>query len=413
MITDLGSAKGQSMYYPQEFVTACLTRITVVLIWTVFATSAIGEETTKDNILDLVKTYDDEFLSSFTISTQARIPYIFEQQPRSYSARVRITGNKGRVFYALDQAEHSELKYIENRRPDEYDESGRYITHLDTGRYIALTDDTGVMMEEESRVYVDREGKVTVGEPMRPRVERYPADHPDPMNLVYRYILPAGRGYSKLITAVDEVVTNPDGSIKVIGSGTAFSKNTGKWELEIDPSNQYIVRKASFTEGNQTTPLILVEAGNAFGTDVKVAREGTFSFRDDYRISTSLTDYKRSPDAEIEKLVTEKVSLGPPDAFIMDFTAVDSDGMPLAITKVKDPDTVILPDLIEERIPESVPVEPKIQESTNQPPSVPETAREADVEKGRPSRKWGPLIWGLVPVLLIIIVVLIRRTARR
>lgn len=309
------------------------------------ATPYAAADRSPENLQQILLAYDEEFLSSFRIHLKASIPY-GDPQPGHFIGDLELTGKTGERFLKLTPAEFGKFIYYHSEDPLSHDDTGNLFVSRDVGQYIALDVNKGIVRYDNEKVAVNSEGQVVSSVRQTPRIEKYAANANDPGNLFFRYILPLGRGYSQLITHVDSVSTGPGGLMSVRGRGFLFSPDAGRWELEIDTERQYLVRKAVFTQDGGIEPVFVSESEGYYDSDVALGQKGTFGLRH-YSISVSLIDYARAFDEALRTEVLGKVGLTPPEAWIMDFNLVDSDGVPLVIESAPVPKEASLEHLVE------------------------------------------------------------------
>jgi hypothetical protein len=139
-----------------------------------------------------------------------------------------------------------------------------------------------------------------------------------------------------------------------------FSPHAGKWELTVDPQNQYLVKKAVFTPEKGTTGQVVCESEGSFGDWMPLAKSGS-SFLGGLKIS--IADYDRKFDQTLREEVLTKVSVRPPQSWIIDHNVVSSDGTPLVVS-YDNPYPQELPALDESEPPTGTGDQPTPREDT-------------------------------------------------
>jgi hypothetical protein len=164
-----------------------------------------------------------------------------------------------------------------------------------------------------------------------PHIAIYPAGHQDAANLYYRYLLPLGRGYAQLIDEITTAAVDNRGFAVVGGRGHLFSPQRGTWHLEIDLNSDCLVRQASFTLDGATSRTFVSTGEGLLKSDISLLQRGRFDLAG-YPVSVAVMAYSRKCDREILSTALSRVNNVaelPNLTTIMDFHAVDGDGIPL------------------------------------------------------------------------------------
>lgn len=313
----------------------------IIIILMINSISASQNLSNMDRYIDSIVLYDDEILSNFYISIGVWMPHCLDQ-PSQYYSEIDITGN-GAIFAAQTKnvdIDHeigsiNKTDYIESIEND-----GLLFTH-NTENYILINNTHKIIRTNRIKLGIES-GEIITKTPQIPRIDKYPSKNEDADNLLFRYVLALGRGYSRLISKYREVSIKNDGLLKVVGEGYLFSPQKGIWTLSVDQKNDYLIRRATFTLEGRENPVLDVSTIGLYSHYIKIAQSGSFNL-DDYHISVELLNFENTFNKLVVDEVEEAVSIGPPDAFIMDFNLVNSDGMPLVI--IGDPPEKLLDDL--------------------------------------------------------------------
>lgn len=274
--------------------------------------------------------YDNEFLSSFYVELQATIPIEFGRREH-YTATVEVTGTTDRQFLRLTREEVAKLPFNREAKPEHYDEHGNLRTTVDKQLYVVLDPEKGLIRTDTETLTVAPDGRVVSSSGQSPTVLKFPAErNKDAKSLLFRHLLPLGRCYSQLLPQVDRVAPEQGGVVTVEAKGTMFAGWTGQWKLDVDTRRQYLVRKAAFITPGQDKPDLVCESQGYRESNPGLAEKGSFDLVG-YRISVSLRHYKRTFNEALSKEVLEKVNVKPPEATIMDWSVVDSQGVPLIL----------------------------------------------------------------------------------
>lgn len=312
----------------------------------------------RKDIKSILEVYDTEFLSSFYLELNATMPTHFDMEHGRCSATVILTGNENGKYLRLDKNSLDPIKYDHANLYNSYDKQGNFVVNYEKGISIDLeAKDWRIRRDNESVAINSSDQIVSAPLMTSPRLEIFPTGHHDAANLFYRYILGLGRGYSQLIDEVTSASLDTQGITTVRASGSLFSPHGGTWILEIDTRADYLVRKATFTVAGGSAPTLIAQSSTYHEALIPLYEKGTVALSD-YVINIELKNYTEIFDEQKARKVKARVTyekqtattdsqlavagaqtvtadapaaedLLPKGATIMNFSSIDSDGMPL------------------------------------------------------------------------------------
>lgn len=177
-----------------------------------------------------------------------------------------------------------------NYAPYDY-HKGNLIVWRTMAEYILSTPQRNERIRESRFYLVSPEGKIIqTGDNVK--LERYRVDDKrDIMSLYRLFKLTCGRGLSRDIGAIESLETLPDGKVKLISQGSyGPSFPSGKWEIILDPSADYLARKAVFfRDNNSEKPLIEIVTSGVIKKDgLTFAQSGVFKYSDVFESSVEV-----------------------------------------------------------------------------------------------------------------------------
>jgi len=289
-------------------------------------------------IKDVLEAYDHEFLLSYTLGLVASYPTsAFDMSQGVSTSTVTVTGDGARATLRMERIATEPVFYARNRRPRSYDEHGNYLLAYNERQIISLNETAWKVRTDVGRIAITQADTLASSPTMvPPRIEVYPPGHQDPANLFYRYLLPLGRGYAQLIDEITGVTISELGIASVEARGRLFSRYSGNWHLEIDTTKDYLVRRATFTQDGATTTTFLCESEDYRDADIPLFGRGCFLLTD-YEVSVRLMFYSTESDNGLLARASgevDDIEMLPNMTTIMDFNAIDGDGMPL-VTRIR------------------------------------------------------------------------------
>lgn len=88
------------------------------------------------------------------------------------------------------------------------------------------------------------------------------------------FLFATGRGFSRFLTHITSMETIEKNKVRLIASG--FYNGTGTWILDIDPQEEYLVRKAVFTDSNGRNVIVCQTGGTVRSEKgLAIAAQGT------------------------------------------------------------------------------------------------------------------------------------------
>jgi len=248
-----------------------------------------------NEMYDALDSYDQAFLEDCTLDLTAVYPASYgDPSQGDLTSRVLITSNGPTQAMDLTGTSVGPFSYEADSVSHDHDPAGNYVMSHNQEESILIEPTGCTYRVAPQKTVIDQAGSVVESGVAPPRIDSYPAGAHRPCNLLYRYVLPLGRGFSQLIDSVTVVSEGPDGISTVTASGSSFSDEVGTWNLEVDTHNDYLVQKAVFTHQSGKTSLKLSPDPSAgiWSSPVPLYRAGTFALSD-YVVSVSLQDYTR------------------------------------------------------------------------------------------------------------------------
>lgn len=299
-------------------------------------------EDIKSDLKEILAIYDTEFLSSFKLQLEATYPTSMKStQGRSTAVVTYYGGIKGQ-YMMLEQVARDPIKYD----PDgvnNYDGQKNFLQRVGTQITVALEPSDWRIRHDGETIAVNTTNILAFSKDQVPILERYPVGHPDAANQYYRYLLGLGRGYSQLIDEITSYTVSGQGVITVKANGKLFSPYGGEWTLDIDTKADYLMQKATFIRQGQKSPTFTAKCSGNSGGDIPLHAAGTVSISK-YVIDVKLLSYGGAPDEDFAQKAHNRIGydtpgtdataqaaymkLFPGGTTVMDFTSVDSDGMP-------------------------------------------------------------------------------------
>lgn len=283
-------------------------------------------------IKDVLDSYDAQFLSHFKLSliVKSKCNIGADQDPSTFT--LRVTGNDGTYALAMSRGNLGASRYTSKADRLDYNNAGDLTVSNLKGRTIFNNRKSWKVRSEYDNVILSKAGQKTLSSSaLAPRLELYPANHQDPANLFFRYILPLGRGYSQLLEAVTSS-TLVNGIATVTGPGSLFSADKGIWRLEIDTTREYLVRSASFSLPSHSYPVFTCRSYNYLKAETPLFGSGELSFPiRNYNITTTVGSYAASADNTLYDESSNLTTAYPSNTSVMDFSQVDAEGMPFVL----------------------------------------------------------------------------------
>lgn len=288
----------------------------------------------------MLEAYDQTFLAGCFLDLEATFPTTaFDRGQGLSTFHVQITSNGGEQAMVLQHVQAERNVYSTNHVTTHYDQGGNYVLAHHKQEFALLGSASWKMRTDMERRTIDPAGKVVNAEARKPILEIRPVGNPDAANLLYRYVLPLGRGFSQLLSSVTTVIVDEKSIAYVEARGTLFSANEGTWLLEIDTARDYLVRSAVFTvDGDSISSEVQpMEGGGVLGKDVPVYRQGSFALMPDYVISVSLKSYNQGASDAVLNVVRTAVGAVGEKWTLMDFTRTNENGSPFALRSAAIP----------------------------------------------------------------------------
>ena len=293
-----------------------------------------------DNYLaDQMFVYDSVFLEDYSIALEAVRPLSVSSNTDLCTVTVRLTGNGTTQAYASEVASVGySHEYIADARLNGYDENGNYLLNYRNREWIVMHPESWTMRQEINSKPVSPSGRAA-GEDIavKPLILHHHVGDDDMANLMYRNILPLGRGFAQLLREVTTVTVEAgSGALRVEATGVLFSPQPGKWRLEVDPKLDYLVRSAEFTPDGTKVPTFDVHTTGLVDAAMPIAAKGNVRFSD-YRLSVRVLSYSRRTD---EALIDQASALTLDAAEravgtrVLDFREMDANYAP-KMTRVK------------------------------------------------------------------------------
>jgi len=289
------------------------------------------------SVKDYLEAYDQAFLSAFTVTLQATYPTnAFDGMQGSSTATVTIASDGTQQALRLESSHLDPLVFNSARIGNQYDDAGNYTISHHKAEYVHLGADSWKTRTDFEHFTISPQNVVLKKTPASPLNAVHPKGHPDPANVLFRYLLPLGRGFAQLVDEVVSVEERPSGISIVRASGTLFSDQSGTWLLEVDTTRDYLVQTARFRRDGADYDSVVspVSSAGTLGAEIPLYREGSFSIIPSYAVSVRLTDYTRQATMSLIHDVQEAVNAVGRRSTILDFGRIDGDGMPLVLRGV-------------------------------------------------------------------------------
>jgi len=255
---------------------------TAILLYTA---TTLGADISGENLLNLLGERDRAFNSigykiSFAIATQHNQFNDPSQGMVLMDCTVTRT-EEGCAMKITNHYEHPPVFATRTKPGDgsghdyrgfDYDHNGNLIVWRTMGKYILSTPNRNDTLEKVRVFLVDPNDQIVeTGDNIK--LHRWPIGSLDSMYEFRQFQLGAGRGFSKHLGAVKSIDNLPSGLKRV----KSKDKSTGNWELTIDPSSDYLVRKAFLTKEGMDEPTIEVTSSGVIENDVlRIAEYGTY-----------------------------------------------------------------------------------------------------------------------------------------
>jgi hypothetical protein len=310
---------------------ACLCALLVVLMCVIpqLAGSAARRGPTGGQLLSLLRRADREYLDEFTLKCRGVYPF---NPMRGFPCRVLRQLTATRSDYSLV----TESTFVKQLFPLGDPRGGRKVDTMsrDGRQYVGLKmeimtlhepDFVGVLERDDAAAVVEDDGALS-RDPKSPGFRHAVLDIPGPTKPLRTTedllaLLTAGRGFSEWIRQITLVRQGDDGLLHCTADGRAYNKPC-KWELVVEPSAGYLVRRARAWAPNGFEYFNIENHGTKRFDRVTVPAEGTFwagtspDRRDEVRhkYEVTFTSYKAAADAELikqaRKLLREEVPVG-------------------------------------------------------------------------------------------------------
>ena len=208
-----------------------------------------------------------------------------------------------------------------NYTPIDYDQEGNLIVWRIMEKYILSAPERNESVLRIESTFVDPNGKLLNKGSSHTKLRRYPPSNHSHMYEFNQSELAAGVGFSKHLGAITSVKPLPLGLIKTTSQGSFGPSLRGTWELTVDPNEDYIVRKALFTQLGRDEPTIVVTSNGLITKDgLTLAKHGTFKYSNFLDVSVEVTDISKvaGANALYEEVLSRLNEPLPPGSQIMD-----------------------------------------------------------------------------------------------
>jgi len=310
----------------------CRYQLILTCLILFYSTSVMSGES--EEIWILLKAYDDAFFSSYSINFQASFPITSTTEEGIVIREVNITGDDTRHAMVLKRPQlevgrffplKNSLGTLRNDKP--------FYLGVPINMFIFLSDTNSTIFYEMERITLFENHISASSLDAQSHIEIFPPDHENPNSNYFKFILPFGRGFTRLLNSINSVNTNEDGIMFIEGNGNFFSDDlVGIWQLEVDTNNDYIVRKSEFVVPNISRIVTVSNVTNIFNDGItQLFNEGKFIFTDFHITNVTLSSYSNNVDESLIDEVSTKINSYSAGDLILDHNVIDSEGNVLTI----------------------------------------------------------------------------------
>lgn len=289
---------------------------------------------------DMLDAYDQAFLSACTLNLTATYPTTaFDSRQGRSAAAVHVTSDGKEQALQLEDLQMDPPVFSAHRLERDYDNNGNLVLSHHKRTFVFLGTESWKCRFDPEEIRVDSSGKVAGAVKRPPHIDSRPVGHPDSANYFYRFVLPLGRGFSRLIETVTGIEAGENGIANVTARGTMFSPNVGTWQLEVDTGHDYLIRRAEFLQdgANHSSVMSATETAGISKGDIPLYREGSFALASDYVINVTLIDYTNAVTPALISDVRLAVDTLAEDWTLLDFGRTNENGSPFVVRGAKVP----------------------------------------------------------------------------
>lgn len=285
--------------------------------------------------LEALEAYDQQFFSGYTVKIQGRGPAVAHQG--TSVSEITITGDGETQALRMEAKEFGgAMKDAARMDPSQLRTTGAPF-NVNTGSlgvkkgiYILLQGKMQKARFDSGEVGVSESGVLSTAVPATS--DTIITIGSGGLQPFYEKLLALGRGYAQLIDSIVSEEKGEDGILRVEATGNFFNPEVpGIWSLEIDPENDYLVRKARFgLETGSTFEISCASEGVKDG-DVAIAAKGSFT-----GVATTeytVQEYSNAPAGAaigaVQKAVNNMEPFRQPGARLIDYNLMSGDGVPL------------------------------------------------------------------------------------
>lgn len=204
-----------------------------------------------DEVLEKLKEHDALYEAGFTVTgtTHADDWLALGLLKIATTKTWRFVYDADRCGYVMELTDHEKPVYMERianaKWGPSYDKDGSMLVSLRAKQWGYWGDDASGNQYEDTLVKVTPANEVTeYGKGYNTML--YGPGDVGPNLPKYTILWSLGRGYSKLVNQIISAQERADGLIMVTGVGNKGEDWPGRWELEVDPSADWMVRHARF-----------------------------------------------------------------------------------------------------------------------------------------------------------------------
>jgi hypothetical protein len=302
------------------------------------------------DVLEHLISYDKHYVQGATIDVHSiQRPHPLNRLNNTdsiYKIRWTRQGNDAAAHYLLDERTAAPT-YPQD--PNSFDRrsfsgSGDAITWKDAERHAFSGAELRGSSKALRRYEVDRRGDTSSMLANAPTIALYEPQSYFESSDVYVPMLATGRGYSTLITQVNEVTADSaDGMIHVVADGIYPGGFACEWRLVVDPDARYLVRQAEAINSAGQAMARFETVGSLSDTTHPVARSASFIFfpgRFEGRLPTEFIflAYSNVPDTDLLAVAQSKLTHPYPDgADVLDYRVDPNRPMLYTVGEDTDP----------------------------------------------------------------------------
>lgn len=162
-----------------------------------------------------------------------------------------------------------------------------------TQGYVLCTPSTNDTIDDYEILIIDPNGKIIKKEGNQ-ILSRFPIDKPYSDYQFKYFQLPMGKGFSGQLKTISSVDLLPSGIINLKSQGSFGPGFQGNWDLILDPNAEYLVREATFTQDNKSSPLKTVTtSGIMKKNNLTLAKNGVYKSAGGMELSVEVEDISK------------------------------------------------------------------------------------------------------------------------